>query len=319
MSVTTLVIAGDVESRVRAFTEPPPPGTTPTAITEHLTAGGGSGRWQLWTSALDEFRADPLTGGGAGSFETWWLEHGSLAVPVATAHSLYLEALAELGVAGLVIVIAILALLVALAASGPRTASSAAVAAALAAFAFAAGLDWVWDLPAVAVVAAAVSGLATSLGAEPAGAVVAPVFRAATAALCLAALAVAAVPLLAELELESSRSAARSGDLAAALDDARRARDIQPWAAGPHLQLALVHEAAGQLVAAHQSVTRALGREPDDWRLWLVAARLETKQGALGDARRSLCRAEELNPRSPLLSQSGGDGAAGCVRPKERT
>jgi Flp pilus assembly protein TadD len=318
-SAAVLLVAADVGSRVHDFTEPPPAGTTPSAITDHLTAGGGSGRWQLWTSALDEFRADPLTGGGAGSFETWWLAHGTLAVAVATAHSLYLETLAELGVVGLGLVIAIVALLVALAASGPRTATSAAVGAALVAFAFAAGLDWVWDLPAVAVVAAAVGGLATSLRTEAVEAAAAPAFRTATAALSLAALGAAAVPLLGQLELESSRSAARSGDLAAALDAARRARDIQPWAAAPHLQLALVHEAAGQLVAARRSVTRATGREPDDWRIWLVAARLEAKQGALAEARRSLCRAEELNPRSPLLAQSNGDKAAGCVRPKERT
>jgi tetratricopeptide (TPR) repeat protein len=169
------------------------------------------------------------------------------------------------------------------------------------------------------VVAAAVGGLATSLRTEAVEAAAAPAFRTATAALCLAALAAAAVPLLGQLELQSSRSAARSGDLATALDAARRARDIQPWAAAPHLQLALVHEAAGQLVAARRSVTRATGREPDDWRIWLVAARLEAKQGALAEARRSLCRAEELNPQSALLAQPNGDKAAGCARPKERT
>ena len=309
----------DVGARFDAFTAPPPSTTTPTAITDHLMAGGGSGRWQLWSAALSEFRADPLVGGGAGSFETWWLAHGSLAVPVATAHSLYLETLAELGIGGLLLVGAIVGLLVALAAAGPRTASSAAVASALAVFAFAAGVDWVWDLPAVAAVAAAIGGLATSLRAEAVEAAPAPLLRTAAAVVCLGALATLAVPLLAELELESSRTAARSGDLSRAAVDARRARDLQPWAATPHLQLALVHEAAGQLVAAQRSVSHAIGRDASDWRIWLVAARLETKQGALADARRSLCRAEELNPRSPLFSQAHGAGAVRCGRPKERT
>jgi tetratricopeptide (TPR) repeat protein len=204
-------------------------------------------------------------------------------------------------------------LLVGVAVSGRQTASSAPVAAALVSFAFAAGVDWVWDLPAVALVGAATGGLATSLRAEAVEAF-APAYRTVTAALCLAAVAAAAWPLLGQLELESSRSAARSGDLAAATDDARRARDLQPWAAAPHLQLALLHEAAGQLVAARRSIERAIGRDAGDWRIWLVAARLETKQGALADARRSLCRAEELNPGSPLLSQTAGD----CARPKER-
>jgi Flp pilus assembly protein TadD len=318
-SVLVLLTIVDVGARVRAFTEPPPSGTTPTAITDHLTGSGGSGRWQLWSAAVSEFRADPAAGGGAGSFEPWWLAHGSLAVPVATAHSLYFEALAELGVAGLLVVLAALGVLVALAATAPRTASSAAVTGALVSFSFAAGVDWVWDLPAVALVAAAVGGLATSLRAEAAREVARPVLRAASAAACACALVALVLPLLAELELESSRSAARSGDLAAALDDARRARDLQPWAAAPHLQLGLVHEAAGQLVAARGSVDRALRRDASDWRSWLVAARLETKQGALSDARRSLCRAAELNPRSPLLSQAAGKHAVACDRPKERT
>ena len=35
-------------------------------------------RWQLWGSAIDEFETKPLVGRGAGSFESWWLRHGSI-------------------------------------------------------------------------------------------------------------------------------------------------------------------------------------------------------------------------------------------------
>ena len=49
----------------------------------------------------------------------------------------------------------------------------------------------------------------------------------------------------------------------------------------------------------------AIARNSRDWRLWLVSARLSAKAGDVQAARRSLCRAAELNPRSPLFS--GGE------------
>ena len=40
---------------------------------------------------------DPVAGDGAGSYESWWAEHASFTYFVRDAHSLYLEALGELG------------------------------------------------------------------------------------------------------------------------------------------------------------------------------------------------------------------------------
>ena len=71
----------------------------------HLLSANGSGRWQFWESAVDAFQATPLLGHGAGSYEAWWAEHGSLAVFVRDAHSLYLETLAELGVLGFLLLV----------------------------------------------------------------------------------------------------------------------------------------------------------------------------------------------------------------------
>ena len=316
-TVAVLALA-DVGGRVGHFTDPPPQGTTATAVTTHLLDGGSSGRWQLWTAAVQEFRANPVTGGGAGSYESWWLAHGSIAAPIATAHSLYLESLAELGIAGVVLVGLALAWPIVIAGRSRGTAP-AAIAAALVAYAFGAGVDWVWDLPAVTVVAAALAGLATSVRAGAAAPAGAGALRFAAAAACLLVLCAQTVQLLAQLQLESSQSVARSGRYDAAVDAARLARDLQPWAAAPHLQLALVSEEAGRLGAAQRSLGRALRRDRSDWKLWLVAARLETKQGALVEARRSLCRAAELNPRSPLLSATDGPGAMRCARSKVQT
>ena len=50
--------------------------------------------------------ANPAVDGrGAGSYESWWSEHGTLATFVKDAHSLYLQTLGELGVVGLVLLL----------------------------------------------------------------------------------------------------------------------------------------------------------------------------------------------------------------------
>src|SRR5215210_6007469 len=71
--------------------------TDPRELQSHLLSAAGNGRWQLWQSAVDEFETRPAVGRGAGSYEAWWLQHGSLPLFVKDAHSLYLETLGELG------------------------------------------------------------------------------------------------------------------------------------------------------------------------------------------------------------------------------
>ena len=90
-------------------------------------------------------------------------------------------------------------------------------------------------------------------------------------------------------------------DLTSALKHANAARDIQPWAASPYLQLALVNEEAGALPRARHWINEAIDRDRLNWRHWLVLARLETKLGYPRVAADSVRRAAELNPRSPLF------------------
>jgi len=114
-----------------------------------------------------------------------------------------------------------------------------------------------------------------------------------------------ALPWLAALRLKESQDAVARGDAAAAVGDAFAARNLEPWAASPYLQLALIAEQTGAPDDARQWLASALARSPRDWRLWLVAARLDTKRGAAGAAQRELRRAKQLNPRSPLFANTG--------------
>ena len=114
---------------------------------------------------------------------------------------------------------------------------------------------------------------------------------------------VAGIMLLTEVKLDDSRAAENRGDLSTAAQDADDAITLQPWAAEPRLQLALVQERAGNLRAARRQIAEAIDRAPDDWALWFVASRIE---GSIGDRRSSieaLHQSTELNPRAPLFNR----------------
>jgi tetratricopeptide (TPR) repeat protein len=115
-------------------------------------------------------------------------------------------------------------------------------------------------------------------------------------ATALVAAIVAAIPLLASERIEASQAAVRRGAADDALSAARAARDLEPWAAAPYLQLALVEEEAGRLRAARAWLAEAHERDPRNAALWLVAARIDTKSGKIEEARKDLGRARKLNP-----------------------
>ena len=69
-----------------------------------------------------------------------------------------------------------------------------------------------------------------------------PVLRIAVAAVAFGLIVAETIPLLANMEVRKSQESVDSGKLVQALDHAESARSIQPWAATPYLQLALVQE-----------------------------------------------------------------------------
>ncbi len=286
----------------------------------HLLSGSGSGRWQFWAAAVDQWKDHQLLGAGAGSFEAWWAQHASFSYFVKDAHSLYLETLGELGVVGFVLVLAlvvagiVVGVLRARGASGDLRVNTAALAAVFAAYAAGVSLDWMWELAVVSLVAFAALGLVSGAGTVASGSlrVAEPGERrprtyrrfglGVVALVTIWALICAqAIPLLARLEIGKSQDAVGRRDIDDAMSAAEAARAIQPWAATPYLQLALVNEEAGELGRARSWLREALVRDRRDWRLWLVAARIETKLGNVAAGERSLRRAAALNPRSPLF------------------
>ena len=278
-----------------------------TVTQTHLLSSSGSGRWQFWGAAIDEFQAHPLNGGGAGSWGAWWLEHGSLpGVFTQFAHSLYLEALAELGIVGLLLIGGAVLVAVVGAVRSALVLGSSEVAAAAAcgiAFFVAAAYDWVWQLAGIAVVGVGMLGFA--LGALPSqrasgwgrfGAL-----RPVVAVVAVAAIIPQFVVLAAGSHLRKSQAAFSARDAATARSQALSAKAIEPWAASPYLQLGLVSESEGNYDAAARSLDEAISHSRRDWSLWLIAARIEVERGAIGLARRDLDEARRLNPHSSLF------------------
>lgn len=316
VAVAAGIVAAHPVRRFDAFRSATVPANAdPNYVQAHLLSGSGNGRWDLWSSAVDEFRAHPLIGNGAGSFQAWWLEHRPLAAFVENAHSLYLELLGNLGILGLVPILLVVATGVAAVARAVRRKSKgaarldiAAAAASFAAFAVAAGLDWMWEVTAVTAVALIALALvlrspdASSRGEREPAARGRRWSEAAVATWVAAVIAVGglvyaqAAPLLAQQKIEASNSAARDGDTARAYDQALSARSLTPWAFSPYLQLALVEEQNGNLAEARRWIDGAATRNPRNWQLWVVSARIAAKQGAIETAVRDLAHARRLNP-----------------------
>ena len=168
-----------------------------------------------------------------------------------------------------------------------------------------------WELTAVSVIAVLALGLLAGPATEPVYSGLAaaetkrkrrPLLRIAVAAIAFGLIVAETIPLLANMEVRRSQEAVDRGDLVEALDRAESAQSIQPWAATPYLQVALVQELGGQIDEAHASIEHALENDQSDWRLWLVAGRIQTKAGDIAAARQSLAKARELNPKSQLFA-----------------
>jgi O-antigen ligase len=129
-------------------------------------AGFGD-RPAYWRAAISDVRENPVTGSGAGSFDDYWYRHATIDAGVQDAHSLYLEALAELGPTGLLLLLGLLVPPLAAAFSARADPSTVVAAAGYATFLVHAGLDWDWEMPATTLTGLACAGalLAASRGA----------------------------------------------------------------------------------------------------------------------------------------------------------
>lgn len=260
-----------------------------------------------WEVALDAFSAHRWTGTGAGTYEYSWNQSGYSGF-VRDAHSLYLETMAELGMPGLLTLLMFIAGLGLVLWSALRRANGAAdrgaiagAAAAVAAYTLGAGVDWLWESPAVTVLALSLVGAMVLAGARGASAPRWPCRLAITLGAAVAAL-IQLPGLVSTSEVRKSQDALRAGDVRAARAHADEAINTQPWAGSVWIQRALVDERAGAYAAAAVELRRAAARQPEDWRVPLLLARVEARRGNAQEALAAYRRAKQLRPRSQFFS-----------------
>jgi hypothetical protein len=273
-----------------------------------LQSFSSNGRVPYWEAALHEFSAHPLVGGGSGSYEVWWAQHrGEKGGFVRDSHSLYLEALAELGIVGLVLILFFIGWVLYVGvrtyrfAARSRRSQLAAAMAGVVAFCFGAAYDWLWELPVLAIAFLLLASVLVSAGAGERRRPSSVALRVGGCAIAIAAMVGIAIPLSAATSIQQSQASVRSGDLAGALTDAEDAVRVEPFAAPPHLQKALVLEEQGRISAAEKAALAAVHREPKEWRSWVVLSRLQARSGMAKASLASYRKAKMLNPRSRLF------------------
>jgi len=106
---------------------------------------------------------------------------------------------------------------------------------------------------------------------------------------------------LVDREINASQSAAAAGDLGSAVNHAKTARSIEPFAASPYVQLGLLAEAEGDYATATEHLTQAIDREDRNWQLYYLRSRVEEEAGDQAAAEADLNHARQLNPLEQCL------------------
>jgi hypothetical protein len=286
----------------------------------HYGELSGAGRHDFYRVAIDSFGEEPALGHGAGTYQFSWQQLRSLSMPVRDAHSLYLEAFAELGLVGGLLVLALVGGLLWTgfaawrAARGARRELYAVLLAAMVAFAVGAGIDWFWEfavlgaiffLAAGVVVAGRCAQLAPSRGGVESRSENRR-FGLAVAGLAIAWVTALALigPLLVDREIKASQTAAAEGNIAGAVDHAETARSIEPWAASPYVELGLLAQFQGDHAAASEYLSEAISREDRNWVFYYLRAKVRHEAGETAGAGADRRRALQLNPREDCLRKA---------------
>src|SRR5262249_8924320 len=197
------------------------PSSTNGNLNARLFSLSGNGRADLWRVAWHEAKAHPLLGGGAGSYERYWLLHRPTTLQVQDAHNLYLETLAELGPIGLALLLLALGTPLVGAFQARRHPLVPLACAAYVAYLVHAAADWDWELSGVTL-AAALCGIACLLAGRTEHTTEIGVrVRATGIVLAIALSAVALVGLVGNTALEASNAAATVGHWRSAEHPAR--------------------------------------------------------------------------------------------------
>ena len=283
-----------------------------------FTGALGSGRYDYYRVALNEFRDEPLLGIGTDNFAIPYLAQRRTPEAPAHPHSLAIRVLSQLGIVGTLLfcgfLIAALAGFARVRRKGTASERAVAVGALCGAVVwFVHGLaDWLWEFPALSLLALGLLAIAARTGTAPVsrrrlgggwrgrlG------LRVGIAVVALLATVTFALPGAAARYESAAGGAARNGDRETAMRRLDRARTLNRLDPDPVLSRAILARRRGDLATARADLAEALRREETNWFAHFEMALLDAVEGDRPAAQARLSRARELNPRQPLLASVG--------------
>jgi O-antigen ligase len=297
-------------------------------LRSRLTDPSNDGRTELWQAALNGFDAAPLKGGGAGTYQTLWNAHRARPAYVINAHSLYLQAMAELGLPGLLLLVLLVGSIlvgIVVRASGSRRVVHGAVLALAVVWILHAGVDWDWEMPVVTLGVLAAAGLALSprsaagppgaglrgravpveAGAGPEGVrgwLPAHQTRIVLGLLLLATLVVPVSIVGSESKLGEAEHALYASDCGAATPAALSSigwLDVRPE---PYEVVGFCDLHRGRPRLAISAMKAAVAQDPDSWEPYYTLAIAQASAGV--DPRANVAMAVRLNPLERLTKEA---------------
>jgi len=317
--------------------------------TTRFTGSLGSNRYDFYRVAVDEFSSHPIGGIGAENFAVQYLQHRRSDETPTYPHSFAFGTLAGVGLIGSLLFVAFLGLALSSVVARTRRAGVATkglIVASVTGFGlfFIHGLgDWLWQFPALGILAFALLGLAMrtqdrplaeaiGAGADPRGesgpgdrdhTEAAPwpqspggprwqtiARRGAVAVVALAVAASFALPGIGARLTDSAYNVS-AGDPELAIHRLSRAEGLNFLRADAPLAEGFIAQAIGQERQAGNDFRRALAREPDNWFAFFLLGILEGNLGHRSQALADIGHALSLNPGQPVVREVQTQVAAG--------
>jgi hypothetical protein len=261
-------------------------------------------RGDFWRVALDDFKSNPVAGEGAGGFRFSYLSDRRTSLQPEDPHSIEMLMAGELGLPGVILLATFLiaAIVAGLRARrlGPSAATLYAGAMAMTAYWLVhASVEWFWSFPAL------VLPVTFALGAAAAPVVLRPTSAYKRSGrlglIAVVVLAVVAIlPVFLSQRYTDQALHSWKNDLQGAYDKLGDAADLNPLAERPLTTEAVIAEQSDDPQRALRALAEAERREPDNWTLYFLEARLLVPIDPTAAAR-ALATARELNPEGTEL------------------
>jgi UDP-GlcNAc:undecaprenyl-phosphate GlcNAc-1-phosphate transferase len=331
-------IEAEARTQYRAFVHLSEPGenttTSATVARSRLLSGAGN-RYDYWRIAWHVFEAHPLIGAGAGSYPRYYFAARATTEDVQQPHSLELQVLSELGLAGFALLCAFIAGVAwgavrmrrGAARSPLRRALTVAASGMFAVWLVQTSVDWMHLLPGLTAIAMAAAAVLTwprarraerALPARPRARLAGAFASRRAAALGISGIVVTLIVAAASLSRQGLADVYRTRaqnelarDPARALADANRSLDIDSDSLQTYYVKAAALARFDEAAAAEAALARALAHEPSNFITWALLGDVSARQLRYAEAARYYTRAHVLNPRNASLALLARDPRAG--------